>query len=208
MLRIGLTGGIASGKSVASRRFEQLGARVCDHDVLARQAVEPGSAALSELVRRFGDKIINGRELNREVLGNIVFNDPVALADLNGIVHPYIFSLSQAADRRARQEGVGVMVHAIPLLVETYSDTGEEFDLVLTVSAPIPVRLARLIGSRGMSHTEAMGRIQAQASDEQRETFADVVLDGSGSELNLYKQVDRFWHDHIPMSDRSRTVEL
>jgi dephospho-CoA kinase len=207
MLRIGLTGGIASGKSVASRRFEQLGARVCDHDVLSRQAVEPGSAALSELVRRFGDKIVRGNELDRPALAQVAFSDPVALADLNAIVHPYVFSLSQAADRRARQDGVEVMVHAIPLLVETDQGKGE-FDLVLAVEAPIEVRLRRLMDARGMSREEALARIEAQASDEQRAAIADVILDGSGSDLNLYKQVDRFWHDHIPMSDRSRTLEL
>lgn len=206
MLRIGLTGGIAAGKSVASKRFAQLGARVIDHDVLAREAVKPGSAAIAELVRRFGSSIIVNDELDRAALAAIVFNDPVALADLNGIVHPYVFALSRASDNRARNEGVRVVVHDIPLLVESAS-ADADFDLIATVSAPIPVRVRRLIDGRGMTEADAMRRIEAQASDEQREAFADVVLDGSRTPIDLYKQVDRLWHEHVPVSHRGDNVE-
>ena len=206
MLRIGLTGGIAAGKSVASKRFAQLGARVIDHDVLAREAVKPGSAAIAELVRRYGSSIIVNDELDRAALAAIVFNDPVALADLNNIVHPYVFALSRASDNRARADGVRVVVHDIPLLVESAS-VEADFDLIVTVAAPIEVRLRRLVDGRGLTEQEAMGRIESQASDEQRKAVADVVLDGSREPIDLYKQVDRLWHEHVPVSDRGDSVE-
>ena len=197
MLRIALTGGIAAGKSVASRRFAQLGAHVVDHDVLARQAVAPGSAALSELVGRFGDKIFVGEELDRAALAKIVFSDSQALSDLNTIVHPYVFALAGAADRDAREAGVTVVVHDIPLFVESGSDAGA-FELVATVAAPVAVRLHRLVESRGMTEEEAMARIEAQATDEERAAIADVVFDGTGPESHLHQQVDAFWEGHVP----------
>lgn len=204
MLRVGLTGGIASGKSTASRRFEELGARVIDHDVLAREAVEPGSAALADIVRRFGHTIIDNGALNRRELAAMVFGDPAALADLNAIVHPYVQSLGRAADRRGREDGVGVLVHAIPLLVE--AGYGDSFDLVATVAAPEELRMLRLMEGRGMSRAEARARIDAQATDAARAAVADVVLDGSRDVGHLNAQVDRFWFDHIPVSVRARSL--
>ena len=205
MLRIGLTGGIASGKSVASRRFEQLGARVVDHDQLARQAVASGSAALADIVREFGSELAVDGELDRAALGAIVFNDAVAREKLNSIVHPYVYSLARAQDREAREHGVPVIVHAIPLLVET--DQTATFELVVTVQTPAEIRVDRLTEGRGLTRDQALARIAAQASDGERAASADVVLDGSGSEIELYEQVDNFWHDHIPVSERRRNVE-
>ena len=149
MLRIGLTGGIASGKSEASKRFAELGARVIDHDDLARQAVQPGSAALADIAREFGDRLVSRGVLDRAALADIVFDDAEALEKLNGIVHPYVFALGKAADAQARLDGVDVIVHAVPLLVET--SQGGNFDLVVTVNAPEDVRRARLIEDRGMT---------------------------------------------------------
>jgi dephospho-CoA kinase len=205
VLRIGLTGGIAAGKSVAAQRFEQLGARVVDHDHLARKAVEPGSAALSELAREFGDTVIVDGGLDRNSLAEIVFRDGASLARLNAIVHPYVYALGKAADRQAREDGVKVIVHEIPLLVESNQADGE-YDMVLTVAAPMIERLKRLMEGRGLSHSQAMARIDSQATDEQRAAAADIVLDGGGSDLKLYQQVDRFWHDSIPLSDRPASL--
>jgi len=205
VLRIGLTGGIAAGKSVAAQRFEQLGARVVDHDQLARQAVEPGSAALSELVREFGSTVIVDEGLDRNLLAEIIFRDDAARVRLNAIVHPYVYALGKAADRQAREDGVKVIVHEIPLLVESDQADGE-YDMVLTVAAPMVERLKRLMEGRGLSHTQAMARIESQATDEQRATAADIVLNGGGSDLKLYQQVDRFWHDSIPLSDRPASL--
>lgn len=196
MLRIGLTGGIASGKSTASARFAELGALVVDHDVLARQVVAPGSAALVDIAREFGDRVIRGGELDREALAHIVFNDPTARQRLNDIVHPYVKAAAIAADKRARKAGEAVVVHDIPLLVET--GQGRNFDLVVTVEAPLLTRLNRLREGRGLSHEDALARIQAQASDEERAAVADAVLDGSGTVAQLHAGVDDFWEANLP----------
>lgn len=196
MLRIGLTGGIASGKSTASARFHELGARVIDHDDLARRAVEPGAAALSDIAREFGDRVIVDDALDRRALAGIVFNDEGARLRLNAIVHPYVIAMAAAADRQARREGVAVVVHDIPLLVET--DQGADFDLVVTVAAPVELRVRRLIETRGLTADEAAARIGAQASDDDRAAIADAVLDGSGAVENLREQVDSFWTLTVP----------
>ncbi|WP_296665352.1 dephospho-CoA kinase [Demequina sp.] len=196
MLRIGLTGGIASGKSTASARLGELGARVIDHDELARRAVAPGAAALSDIVREFGDRVIVNDELDRAALAAIVFSDDHARRRLNAIVHPYVIAMGSAADKQARREGVDVIVHDIPLLVE--SGQGKDFDLVVTISAPEPVRIRRQVEARGLSRADAAARLRAQATDEERAAVADVELDGSGSVADLEAQVDSFWSLHVP----------
>lgn len=196
MLRIGLTGGIGAGKSTAATRFAALGARVIDHDELSRRVVAPGTAGLVDVVSEFGPSVLRGNELDRVALGEIVFANPSARERLNDIVHPYVRSAAMAADRQARAAGEAVVVHDIPLLVET--GQGNDFDLVVTVSAPVPVRVARLQSTRGLTRDEAMSRIQAQTSDEHRESVADVVLDGGGTPDNLWAQVDAFWAEHVP----------
>lgn len=196
MLRIGLTGGIAAGKSTAARRFAHLGARVIDHDELARRVVDPGSAALVDIVSAFGDSVIVDGRLDRSALASIVFSQPHERERLNAIVHPYVIAAGIAADRQARLDGVDVIVHDIPLLVET--GQGDSFDLVVSISAPEEVRLARLVEGRGLAPEQARARIASQASDAQRAAVADVVLDGSGTEGELGVQVDEFWRDHVP----------
>ncbi|WP_084040089.1 dephospho-CoA kinase [Demequina sp. NBRC 110053] len=198
MLRIGLTGGIAAGKSTASARFAELGAVVVDHDVLARRAVEPGSAALVEIARAFGDRAVPDGTLDRAALASIVFHDPLARAQLDGIVHPYVFAMARAADRQARADGARVVLHDIPLLVEAGAD--HDYDLVVAVAAAAELRLERMMASRGMSRDDAQARIDAQASDEERAAIADVVLDGSGPAEALRAQVDDFWALHVPAS--------
>ncbi len=185
MLRIGLTGGIAAGKSAAGARLQELGARLVDHDVLSRRVVEPGQAALAD----------------------IVFSDDAARERLNEIIHPYVFAAAEAADRQARAEGVRVIVHDIPLLAETCQ--GADFDLVLCICAPLSVRIDRLVRGRGLTREQAMSRIGAQASDEERAAICDVVVDGGGSLESLWDQVDAFWYDHVPqeVSHPRATVE-
>lgn len=196
MLRIGLTGGIGAGKSTAAARFAELGATLIDHDVLARRAVEPGSAALVDIVHEFGDQIVVDGELDRTALAQVVFRDLRARAKLQAIIHPYVFAMGDAADRAARAAGAAVVVHDIPLLVETGS--GSDFGLVVTVAAPVELRLKRLMEQRGMRHDEALARIEAQADDAARADVADVVLDGAGSVENLRAQVDECWELHVP----------
>lgn len=196
MLRIGLTGGIASGKSTAARRCSTHGSIIVDHDALAKRAVEPGQAALVDIVKAFGDRVIVDGELNRSALADLVFNDAIARATLNEIVHPTVRAMALAADKQARLNGALVVVHDIPLLVET--GQGGDFPLVVTVSAPEEVRIERLVKGRGMRLRDARARIAAQATDAEREAVADMVLDGSGTVDSLHAQVDACWELHIP----------
>ncbi|QDW63301.1 dephospho-CoA kinase [Oerskovia sp. KBS0722] len=193
MFRVGLTGGIAAGKSVALDRFAELGACVIDADVLAREAVAPGSVGLEEVVEAFGDGVLApDGSLDRARLGTIVFGDDEARRRLNGIVHPEVRRLS--AEREAlvaARDPRAVVVHDIPLLVET--GQAESFHLVAVVVAPEDVRLRRLVTSRGMSEDEARARIAAQATDAERLAVADVTLDGSDTPEALRAEVDALW---------------
>lgn len=196
VLRIGLTGGIGAGKSTAARRFAELGARVIDHDSLARRAVEPGSAALVDIVATFGDAVVVDGKLDRSALAGIVFGNQVERERLNRIVHPYVIAAGLAADRQARAEGVDVIVHDIPLLVET--GQGGDFDMVVTIAAPEDVRVQRLTFERGMTLSDALARVASQATDDQRAAIADAVLDGSRTPEQLAAQVDALWAERVP----------
>ncbi|MET4223156.1 dephospho-CoA kinase [Oerskovia enterophila] len=193
MFRVGLTGGIAAGKSVALDRFAELGACVIDSDVLARDAVAPGTVGLAEVVEAFGETVLApDGTLDRARLGTIVFSDDAARRRLNAIVHPEVRRLS--AEREAlvaARDPRAVVVHAIPLLVET--GQAESFHLVAVVVAPEDVRVRRLVESRGMSEDEARARIAAQATDDERLAAADVTLDGGGAPEVLRAQVDVLW---------------
>lgn len=195
MTRIGLTGGIAAGKSVAATRFAELGAAVIDHDALARAVVEPGTAGLESIARRFGTQFVVDGRLDRAALGSLVFADQSALKDLNSIVHPLILEESRRRELEARAAGKHVIVHDIPLLIET-AQTGH-FDLVVCVSAPPDVRLSRLVMGRGLSLEQAKARLAAQADDDVRKAACDVILDGAGRPEQLREQVDALWFDRI-----------
>ncbi|GAA4422243.1 hypothetical protein GCM10023169_16330 [Georgenia halophila] len=191
MIRIGLTGGIAAGKSVAARRFAELGAAVIDHDVLAREAVAPGSAGLRRIVETFGERVLAADgSLDRPALGARVFGDDDARERLNGIVHPEVRRLSHEREADAAEPDA-VVVHDIPLLVETGQVDG--FDMVVVVHAPAEQRVSRLVVSRDLSEEDARARLSAQVTDEDRLAVADVVLDASGAEEGLAGQVDELW---------------
>ncbi|QGQ19217.1 dephospho-CoA kinase [Cellulomonas sp. JZ18] len=193
MQRIGLTGGIAAGKSVAARRLASRGAVVVDHDVLAREAVAPGSAGLDAVVEAFGpDVLTDDGALDRPALARVVFSDPAARARLDAIVHPVVRRL--AAEREAAAataDPSAVVVHDIPLLVET--GQADRFHLVVVVHAPAVLRVERLVRLRGMDRGDAEARVGAQARDEARLAVADVVLDGTGGDADLERQVDDLW---------------
>ncbi len=193
MQRIGLTGGIAAGKSVAARRLAALGAVLVDSDELARVAVAPGSAGLDEVVEAFGAGVLGvDGSLDRPALAAIVFHDDRARARLDAIVHPIVRRL--AAEREAAAAAVdhgAVVVHDIPLLVET--GQSDSFHMVVVVHAPAVLRVERLVRLRGMERAEAEARVAAQASDDDRLAVADVVLDGAGSDDDLVAQVDELW---------------
>lgn len=193
MQRIGLTGGIASGKSAAAARLAERGATVIDHDLLAREAVRPGSTGLDAVVAEFGEGVLApDGTLDRAALGAVVFADPDARERLNGIVHPAVRRL--AAEREAAVAAArtgAVVVHDIPLLVET--GQADAFHLLVVVHAPVELRMRRLVDERGLSTEEAERRVAAQAPDDQRLAVADVVLDGSGTVDDLHRQVDGLW---------------
>lgn len=193
MIRVGLTGGIASGKSEALRRLAELGAVVVDHDLLAREAVAPGTVGLERLVEEFGPGVLSASgELDRPALSRIVFADEGARARLNAVVHPEVRRLAAERDAAAATAGAGaVVVHDIPLLVEV--GLAGTFHLVVVVDAPVELRLRRLVEGRGMSEEEARARVAAQADDATRLAAADVVLDGSGTVAELRAQVDALW---------------
>lgn len=198
MYRIGLTGGIAAGKSVVANRFRELGAAVVDHDVLARRAVALGTRGLAQIRETFGSQVLlEDGSLNRPALGRLVFGDEKALERLNAIVHPAVYELSAAAEREAETEFASspevkpVIVHDIPLLVETGQQN--DFDLLVVVDAPAAVRVERLVESRGMERADAQARVASQLDDEARTAVADVILDGAGSVDQLRRQVDEVW---------------
>jgi dephospho-CoA kinase len=193
VLRIGLTGGIGSGKSTVSALLTARGAVLVDADRLAREVVEPGTPGLAAVVAAFGDGVVGpDGALNRPALAAIVFADPEARRRLDGIVHPLV--RARAAELAGAVPPDGVVVHDIPLLVET--GQAGHFDLVLVVEADPEIRVRRLV-ERGLTEDDARARIAAQATDEQRRAVADVVLDNSGSREQLAAQVDRFWRQRV-----------
>ena len=193
MLRIGLTGGIAAGKSVVSGRLLARGAVLIDHDLLAREAVEPGTVGLEKIAESFGGEILTAEgELDRVALGHLVFGDRDALERLNNIVHPEVRRLAAVREAYAGAEaGDAVVVHDIPLLIETGQQ--DDFHILVVVDTPADLRIQRLVEKRGLSLPEARKRVGVQASDEERRNAADVVIDGGGTEEELIARVDELW---------------
>jgi dephospho-CoA kinase len=193
VLSIGLTGGIGSGKSTVSGLLAARGAVIVDADRIAREVVEPGTPGLAAVVAAFGDGVVGpDGGLDRPALAAVVFADPAARARLDGIVHPLV--RARAAELAAAAPADAVVVHDIPLLVET--GQAGRYELVLVVRADPEVRVARLV-QRGLTEPDARARIAAQATDEQRAAVADVVLDNSGTREELAAQVDRFWAEKV-----------
>lgn len=183
---IGLTGGIGSGKSTVAKRLVELGATEIDADLLAREVVAPGTQGLAEVAERFGSDLVDSNgALNRALLAERAFSSEENRKDLEAILHPKIQKLS----RERIAQATGLVVYTIPLLVETNSTL--PFDKILTVSAPVDLRVERLVQSRGMTEAEARARIAAQASDDQRESVADYVINADCTMEELFAQVDR-----------------
>lgn len=182
---IALTGGIGSGKSTVARRWVELGATEIDADVLAREVVAPGSFGLTQVVKQFGESVLAGDgSLDRAALAAIAFSSEANRKMLESILHPLIQEL--ALEKVAGLSGV--IVYTIPLFVESNSKL--KFDKVVTISCDEKIRTQRLVASRGMTETDAQGRIRAQANDAQREAVADVVIDSNCSLSELIAQAD------------------
>ena len=194
MLRVGLTGGIGSGKSAVARRLAALGALVIDSDVLAREVVAPGTDGLTAVVAAFGPGVLGpDGALDRPALASVVFADPSARERLNAVIHPRV---RERTDELAAAAGPdAVVVQDIPLLVETRSPA--EFDLVVVVHAAEATRVRRLVEARGMPAADVRARIAAQADDDARRAAADVWLDNDGAADDLRAAVDALWHGRL-----------
>jgi len=187
---VGLTGGIASGKSAVADLLARHGAVIIDADVLAREVVEPGTPGLAAVVGRFGRSVLRpDGTLDRARLGEIVFSDAAARADLNAIVHPAV--RARAATLAAQAPADAVVVHVIPLLVETGQATS--FDPVVVVDVDEQTQLRRLMARSHLTRADAEARLAAQASRAERLEAADLVIDNSGSFADLARQVDTLW---------------
>ncbi|MFC9919081.1 dephospho-CoA kinase [Agromyces binzhouensis] len=195
MYLIGLTGGIASGKSTVARRLVEHGAIHLDADQLARRVVEPGTTCLQAIVDEFGEDVLRSDgTLDRQRLGEIVFGDDEARTRLNAIVHPAVRELSGRLIAKAEQEDPdAVIVYDVPLLVEAQVD--HPFDLVVVTSAPKRAQVKRLVEERGLDPIQAEARVDAQVGDAERRAVADVVIDTGGTIAHTMSQADALWVD-------------
>jgi dephospho-CoA kinase len=189
---IGLTGGIGAGKSTVAQFFSELGASVVDADHLARIAIERGSAGFDEVIARFGETILSNGDINRKVLAEIVFSDPVAKSDLEAIIHPRVQKLF--AQAIIDNEPAPHLIYEIPLLVET--DAASKFDFIVTVEADEDLRIERLL-TRGMFITDIKARLASQAPSQARIDIADAVIVNDGDEDHLLRQVENLWEGQI-----------
>ena len=189
-LVVGLTGGIGVGKSAALERFHELGAVAIDSDDVAREVVAPGTPGLAAVVARFGPSVLrDDGTLDRAALASLVFSDDVARTDLEAITHPLV--RAEVRRRVSAASSDSIVVNAVPLLVET--GVAGEYDRVVVLEAPVELRVRRLARSRGMSRDEALARVAAQASDDERRAVAWRVIVNDGSLEALRAAVDEVW---------------
>ncbi len=185
-MRVGLTGGVGSGKSTVSALLAELGAVVIDADQLAREVVAKGTPGLAAVVEAFGESLLtDDGELDRPAMGALVFADEEKRRQLESIVHPLVFERYAALEAQADPDDV--VVHDIPLLAE--SGRGEDFDAVVVVDVPDEVRIERMVRDRGWTREDAESRIAAQATREERLAIATHVVDNSGSREALRERV-------------------
>lgn len=190
MYLVGLTGGIASGKSTVAAAWSELGGIEIDADQLAREVVKPGTPGLEGIRREFGDSVIADGELNRAALAEIVFNDSAKRKILESIIHPLVKDL--AKKRIAALPEQSIVIYNVPLLVEAEVDL--PFDKVVTVEAPSEKQIERLVSIRNMNRAEAEKRVAAQASPVQRANSADVILNSNQDLHLLLKDARKLWH--------------
>ncbi len=196
-MRVGLTGGIASGKSTVAAILEQLGAVVIDADVLAREVVAPGTEGLAEIVEAFGtDVLTDDGALDRPAMGARVFADPDARRTLESIIHPKV--RARAAEIEAGAPEGTVVVHDIPLLAESGQAAG--FDAVIVVDVPPQVQVERMVRTRGWTTADAESRMAAQASREERLAVATHVVENTGTHEDLRERVAKVFEELVSTS--------
>jgi dephospho-CoA kinase len=185
-VRVGLTGGVASGKSTVSALLRELGAVVIDADQLAREVVARGTPGLEKVVEAFGTDVLTAEgEMDRAKVGTIVFADEERRRVLESIVHPLVFERIVALESAAGE--ADLVVHDIPLLAE--SGRAATFDAVIVVDAPPEVQVERIVGDRGWTRADAEARIAAQATREDRRAIATYVIDNTGTLDDLRQRV-------------------
>ncbi len=193
--RVGLTGGVASGKSAVAALLRELGAVVIDSDQLAREVVEPGTPGLAAVVEEFGETVLTGDgHLDRAALGSMVFGDEASRRRLEGILHPLI--RARAAEAEAEAGPGALVVHDIPLLVET--GQADRFDAVLVVDVPVETQVERMVRDRGWSAEDARSRVAAQADREERRAVATHVIDNTGTHDDLRERVTEVVGELVP----------
>jgi len=206
-MRIGLTGGIAAGKSLVSGMLVSLGAWILDADAISREVVEPGTEGLKAVVKEFGEGMLTpDGTLNRRALGAAVFGDEAKLKRLNGILHPMIKAemLRRAAEIEEKHPE-DMVVFDVPLLIECgWQDVAEE---VWLVSAPIGERIRRIALRDGLSEEQAMERISAQMTDEEKAKYADVIIDHGGSIEALEQRVAKLYAERKYGKKEEKTQE-
>lgn len=196
MLKVGLTGNIAAGKSTVAEVWRSMGATVVDADDLARRAVEPGTPAHAAIAREWGTWVLEeGGALDRAALRQIVFADPDARARLEGIVHPAVAELRDGEYRQAQARGEKLIVADIPLLFEV--GMVDEFDVVVLVDAPEEVRLRRIVADRGLDEEEARRMVAAQMPSELKRARADVAIDNTGTLGDLQDRARDVWKQMV-----------
>lgn len=190
MFLIGLTGGIAAGKSTVAQRWVELGAQHIDADELARRVVEPGSAGLAQIVNRFGEGVLtNGNALDRAKLADLIFGDSELRKSLEGIIHPLVRAETQRILAAMPEDAI--VVYNVPLLVEANVDL--PFDRIVTVEAPLNVQLERLTDSRGLTPEHALARIKNQASPAARANVADFIINANQNMDLMLKDAGKLW---------------
>ena len=194
MMHVGLTGGVASGKSVVAAKLAQLGAVVIDADALARVVVEPGTPGLAAIRETFGEQMLQADgTLDRAALGALVFSDDGAREKLNAIVHPLI--REEAARLRQAAAPGALVVEDVPLLAE--SGQAGAYDVVIVVQAPREERIRRMVEDRGWTRQDAEARMAAQATDEQRAEIADYLLVNDGTREQLLARVEELYRQEL-----------
>ena len=188
MLTIALTGGIGSGKTAVGEILANFGAVVIDSDQLARQVVERGTSGFDQIVAQFGDEILKNGDLDRAALASLIFTDPKKRFELEQITHPLIRQEFAKIIKSLPEDAI--VVNQIPLLVESKHDY--KFDYIVTVSTSEEIRVARLL-KRGLTKDQITKRIQAQATDSEREVIADLIIKNEKSQDELFTQVEKLW---------------
>ncbi|MET0838288.1 MAG: dephospho-CoA kinase [Marmoricola sp.] len=199
-MRVGLTGGVASGKSTVAAMLAELGAVVIDADALAREVVAKGTPGLSAVVEEFGEELLAADgELDRPAMGRLVFNDEAARRRLEAIVHPLVFERIVELEEQAPADAV--VVHDIPLLAE--NGRGGDFDAVIVVDAPEHLQVDRMTGDRSWTEEDARSRIAAQATREDRRAIATHVIDNTGTREDLRRRVAEVFAEVVSAGNRA-----